>query len=204
MALARQIGASMLSSSRVQKGVRPDGTRPEGAKTGKMRYAVFLMIALLAGCASSYQGGVFGSSVNADWESQNELTVTALCNEYTSKEAVSEYVSLRAAEEAINAGYRYMEVSRRVDVSQVDTHYAQTEYRERDGYSGHEDARQDAADLYANPKSTYKTTKPGLRVNYMLYKERPQNVSDDKILDAEEVYQTLGPRHLKNFENGEN
>ena len=169
-----------------------------------MRYAVFFLIALLAGCASSYQGGVFGSSVEADWKSQNKLTVTALCNEYTSKKVVTEYVSLRAAEEAISAGYRYLEVSRSVDISRVDTHIAQTEYRNPDEYSGHGDARSDTAEFYANPKSAYKTTKPGLRVNYTLHKERPQNVSDDQILDAEEIYQTLGPIHMKNYNHEKN
>ena len=161
--------------------------------------ALFVLAVSLGGCATSYQGGVLSKGADARWLSSDQLVVTARGNAYTSEDRVGDYCVLKAAEETINAGFRYMVTTKTVNISQIRTHYVDDGRRAKISALSHDDrpARSRASD--ASFGETILIRRPGRRTTYRLYKEPPQGLSPNQYIDAYAIYNSLGPANLKRF-----
>ncbi len=164
-----------------------------------MKQTLLGALAFLAGCATPYHGGMLGKGANAKWVSGDVLVVTASGNAYTSKDSVAEYCALKAAEETINAGYRYMVVAKTVNISQNTTHYIRDHAHTNISALSYGERLSDAHESDAPFGEAILIQKPGQRVTYRLYKEPPEGIAPDQIEDAYVIYNALGAKHLKEF-----
>ena len=165
-----------------------------------MKKTICCALVLVSACATPYHGGVLGESAKADWQSEDTLTVTARGNAYTSAENVNDYNALKAAEEAINAGYRYIVRTKTVNVSENATHYVRGHAREGVGAPSYGDRSTRSGE--ADPPFGEKILvhKPGQRTTYKCYKEPPEGMAREGYEDAYETYNALGQKHKKDFE----
>lgn len=164
-----------------------------------MKQAVLGALVFVTGCATPYHGGMLGKGADAKWVSDDMLVVTAAGNAFTSKDSIAEFCALKAAEETINAGYRYMVVTKTVNVSQNRTHYVQTRERAKISAISHGNRVSRSAESDAPFGETILIEKPGQRVTFQLYKEQPEGLASGQYQDAYETYNALGPAHLKEF-----
>lgn len=80
-------------------------------RSRKILIALFLPIATLVGCATSYQKeGVFTNGYSDFRKAEDKFVVTFRANEHTPEDKVLKYALARCAEVALAAGFQYFTV----------------------------------------------------------------------------------------------
>jgi len=165
----------------------------------KIRGLLSLFLFGLFGCATPYQGGLLGGGVEASWLSANVLMVTASGNGYTSEQRVIEYTALRAAEETIAAGYRYMVITDSKDTSRTATFYTQESSETTFNAYAVGDSVYGSASTTTTPAYAIPIYKPGQRAMFAVFKELPDGLDPGQYFDSYFTYNSLGPKYIKDF-----
>lgn len=157
-----------------------------------------LLLLLISGCTT------YGNAIESNWVSQKTLKVSGAGNQYTTDGRIEDYVVLKAAERALEAGYEYFIVTSSENTGATESRTLNGSYDttvQVHTYGG----------IYGSPTSfatatttggpqTYNIYKPGRDAVFVMFDERPKGFRPGQYFEALTVYNELGPKYLRNFQ----
>ncbi len=146
-------------------------------------------------------------SVTAFWESSNGLLINGRGSAATTHAQVEERMMLTAAEEALKAGFRYMVPLTLKDTSIVTDYSINRPYETTvtadtkglmvgNSYRGTTRAN---AITTGGPRSG-EILLPGREVSFLMFETRPNQYLSGQYFNVSEIYNSLGKKHIKNFQ----
>lgn len=163
--------------------------------------AISLFALLLVSCTS------YKSGVEANWVSSKTLKVSAAGNALTTDGRVEDYVMLKAAEKAIEAGYRYFVVTSSENTGASTTETINLPYQTTvsahtyGGYYGPSTTFATATTT-GGPRS-YSVYRPGRDAVFIMFDGPPNGYRPGQYFDAVQVYNELGAKYLPGFRPSE-
>ncbi|GJL96183.1 MAG: hypothetical protein DHS20C05_25880 [Hyphococcus sp.] len=163
--------------------------------------ALFIFVLFLTGCTS------YNAGVESNWARHNVLLVNGSGNALSSDGRIEDYVFLKAAEKALEAGYRYYVVTESINTGGRETFTTYSPYTTT--ISGSTSGRFIGNSYYGTTNATATTTGgpksytyyfPGREAVFVMYDTKPQNYRPSQYYDAVKVYNDLGPKYLSNFD----
>jgi hypothetical protein len=157
-----------------------------------------LLILLLSGCTS------YGSAIESNWISQKTLKVSGAGNAYTTDGRIEDYVMLRAAERALEAGYGYFIVSNSENTGATESRTVNGDYHttvSAHTYSGtYGSPTTFATATTTGGPTTYNIYKPGRDAVFVMFDQPPKGYRRGQYFEVVTVYNELGPKYLRNFQ----
>ena len=148
-------------------------------------------LALITGCATGYGGDWLGrGGAEATWVGENILMVSAKGNGYTDDLRISEMTLLRAAEESLSKGFPFFTLASTENTGR--TELITTPGVQTTTLQGNT-ARTTGGDLHTNVYF------PGRSSTFRMFAERPANLTEGEYFDSAFIYNSLGPKFIKNF-----
>jgi hypothetical protein len=161
-----------------------------------MRFVVLLAF-LLASCTS------YGRGVESNWVSQKTLRVSGEGNGLTTDGRIEDYVMLKAAEQAFEAGFKYFVMTSSENTGGVEQYTVNTPYhttvsaRTYGGFYGGSTTFATATTT-GGPQS-YSIYKPGRDAVFVMFDEIPRGYRPSQYFEVVSVYNELGQKYIKNF-----
>lgn len=136
---------------------------------------LFLIAALLQGCATAYQSSGFSGGYSETQLDENVFRVTFRGNAYTSREKAYEFTLLRSAELALQNGYKYFVIINANNYTSDSTYTTPTVSTTTANVYGSNNYAYGSARTTTYGGQTYSVSKPSTSNTIVCFKEKPTN-----------------------------
>jgi hypothetical protein len=150
-------------------------------------------LALITGCATSYQPRGLSGGYSETQLGENIFQVSFHGNGYTSRERASDFALLRSADVTIENGFRYFVVVDSGKSSTNSTYTAPTTSSTSGTVYASGNSAYGTATTTTSGGQTYRITKPGATDTIICYKDKPD--IQGLIFDAEFVVKSLKQKY---------
>jgi hypothetical protein len=152
-------------------------------------YYVSIMIALLSGCATTYQPSSFSGGFSETRLGEDTFQVSFRGNGYTSTERASDFSLLRSAELTLQNGFRYFIVVDSKESSKLDTYTTPTTSHTTGNAYGYGNYAYGNSTTTTYGGETYAISKPRATNTIVCFKEKPQ--VNGLVFEAEYVLKSI-------------
>jgi len=154
---------------------------------------IVLLVAVLSGCATTYQRESFSGGYSETQLGENIFQVTFRGNGYTSRERASDLSLLRSAEVVLENGFRYFVIVESEKGSKVSAHTTpSTSYTTGSAY-GYGNYAHGSATTTTSGGQTYFISKPRATNTILCFKEKPE--INGLVFDAEFVTKSIKQKY---------
>ena len=156
----------------------------------------FIAVAIMSGCATTYQKESFTGGFSETQLGENIFQVSFKGNAYTSREKASDFTLLRSAEIAIENGYRYFVVVESEKYSKVGTYTSPTTSQTTGSAYASGNYVHGSATTTIYGGQTYITSKPRANNTILCFKEKPD--INGLVFEAEFVVRSIRAKYGMN------
>lgn len=163
--------------------------------TSKMTALAVLIASFSAlGCASPYREEGGRNWQRAEFVGERVLVVTGYASGERREGLLIDLARLKAADEAIKAGFRYLIEDERELPKQITTEDIAKDAR------GMAKSLRSSGALYSYAADTPIITDARYRFTFLAYEAIPSGLDESAFLDVYVIYNELGPRYVRDFE----
>ena len=168
-------------------------------ETMKQLSIIILVVALLQGCATSYQRSGYSGGYSETQLDENVFKVSFRGNGYTGRERVADFTLLRSAELALQNGYKYFVVVDANNYISNSTYTTPTTSNTTANVYGSGNYAYGNATTTTYGGQTYNISKPSSSNTIVCFKEKPQSgFSYNAEFIHKNITQKYGIQHSAN------
>ena len=158
------------------------------------RITILFIVLIFAGCATRYQPMGFTGGYSETQLGENIFQVSFYGNGYTSRERVSDFSLLRAAELTLEKGFRYFVIVDSEKHTKIKTYTTPTRSYSTGSAYGYGNYVHFNATTTTYGGHTYIISNPSATNTFLCFKEKPK-INNGLVFDAEFVVKSIKEKY---------